>query len=118
MKSFLKTFLMFGMLFLCSGSLYAQNKAVQTATIKTTIYCDHCKVCETCGKQFNRTLLREKGIQMVMLDEKEMTIQVTYNSKKTDLAKIKKAISKLGYDADEVQADAVAYEALDGCCKK
>jgi periplasmic mercuric ion binding protein len=39
---------------------------------------------------------------MVMLDEKELTLKVTYNSKKTDLGTIKKAISKLCYDADDV----------------
>ncbi len=55
---------------------------------------------------------------MVVLHDKAMTIKVTYNSKKTDLQKIRLAISKLGYDADEVKADAVAYESLDGCCKK
>lgn len=55
---------------------------------------------------------------MVVLDDKAMTIKVTYNSKKTDLAKIKTAISKLGYDADDVKADPVTYDGLDGCCKK
>src|SRR4051812_23437536 len=92
-----------------NGANAQQQKAVQTAVIKTTIYCDHCKACETCGPKFQTTLLKEKGVQMVVLDEKAMTIKVTYNSKKTDLAKIKTAISKLGYDADEVKADAIAY---------
>jgi mercuric ion binding protein len=105
--------------FMFSNNLSAQEqKTIQTATIKTAIYCDHCKNCETCGDKFNRTLLKEKGVQMVVLDEKAMTINVTYNSKKTDLPKIKQAISKLGYDADEVKAEAIAYEGLDDCCKK
>jgi mercuric ion binding protein len=105
--------------FLFSNNLSAQEqKTIQTATIKTAIYCDHCKNCETCGDKFNRTLLKEKGVQMVVLDEKDMTIKVTYNSKKTDLPKIRQAISKLGYDADEVKAEAVAYAGLDDCCKK
>ena len=95
-----------------------QQKTVQTATIKTVIYCDHCKNCESCGDKFNRTLLKEKGVQMVVLDEKAMTIKVTYNSKKTNLTKIKQAISKLGYDADDVKAEAIAYAGLDDCCKK
>lgn len=104
---------------LFSNSATAQeNKTIQTATIKTAIYCDHCKACETCGQLFNQKLLKEKGVQMVTLDEEAMTIKVTYNSKKTDLAKIKATISKLGYDADDVKADPAGYEALDGCCKK
>lgn len=80
--------------------------------------CDHCKACETCGPQIEKKLLKEKGVQMVTLDETAMTIKVVYNSKKTDLDKIKAAISKLGYDADDVKADVAAYDALDGCCKK
>ncbi|MXN89693.1 MerP protein [Flavobacterium sp. Sd200] len=103
---------------LFSNNATAQQKTVQTATIKTTIYCDHCKHCETCGDKFNRTLLKEKGVQMVVLDEKAMTIKVTYNSKKTNLDSIKQAISKLGYDADDVKAVPDAYAGLDDCCKK
>lgn len=104
---------------LFSGTAIAQTqKTVETAVIKTAIYCDHCKACETCGPKFEKTLLKEKGVQMVTLDEKAMTIKVVYNTKKTSLANIRTAISKLGYDADGVKADAVAYEGLDGCCKK
>lgn len=55
---------------------------------------------------------------MVMLDEKAMTIKVVYNTKKTNVDNIRQAISKLGYDADDVKADIVAYEGLDDCCKK
>ena len=54
---------------------------------------------------------------MVTLNEKEMTITVFFNAKKTDLPAIRTAISQLGYDADDVKADPKAYEALDGCCK-
>ncbi|QYJ68723.1 cation transporter [Flavobacterium litorale] len=105
-------------LFCISVTASAQKtKKIQTATIKTAISCNHCKICETCGQLFDQKLLREKGVQMVVLDEEAMTIRVTYNSKKTDLPTIKKAISKLGYDADEVKADPKAYEKLDGCCK-
>lgn len=116
MKSFLKATML--VLFFFTVSAKAQEKTIQTAIIKTQIYCDHCKQCESCGDKFNKTLLKEKGVQMVVLDDKEMTIKVTYNSKKTNLETIKTAISKLGYDADDIKADTVAYEGLDGCCKK
>lgn len=110
-------FAIFAMLF--SGSAFAQKvKTVETAVIKTAIYCDHCKVCETCGPKFEKTLLKEPGVQMVTLDDKAMTIKVVYNTKKTSLDKVRQAISKLGYDADDLKADVAAYEGLDGCCKK
>ncbi|RZJ66724.1 MAG: cation transporter [Flavobacterium sp.] len=116
MKSAIKIFLV-AFVLLFAQDISAQ-KTVQTATIKTLINCDHCKQCETCGDKFQKTLLKEKGVQMVVLDEKAMTITVTYNSKKTDLSKVKTAISKLGYDADEIKADPASYEKLDACCKK
>lgn len=116
MKNLVKTMLVL-MLFSISTSVSAQQKTVQKAIIKTTISCDHCKACETCGGLLEKTLLKTKGIQMITLNEKEATIEVIYNSKKTDLPAIRTAISKLGYDADEVKADAAGYEKLDGCCK-
>lgn len=121
MKTVIKTFLLLFIVALSSANANAQEpkqKTVQTAVIKTAIYCDHCKACESCGDRLEKTLLKEKGIQMITLDEKAMIIKVVYNSKKTDLTKIKTAISKLGYDADDIKADAIAYEGLDGCCKK
>jgi hypothetical protein len=62
-------------------------------------------------------LLKTKGVQMATLNEKNATIEVIYNSKKTDLRTIRTTISKMGYDADDVKADPKGYEKLDGCCK-
>jgi len=114
MKILLKTFLF--SLFFISITASAQ-KSVQKAVIKTAISCDHCKMCESCGGLLEQKLLHHKGIQMITLDVKAMTITVVYNSKKTNLAAIKTAISKLGYDADEIKADAEGYQKLDSCCK-
>jgi mercuric ion binding protein len=119
MIKFLKIFFVPVIFILFSTTALAQKeKAVQTLIVKTAIYCDHCKACETCGPKFEKVLLKEKGVQMVTLNEAEMTVKVVYNSKKTNPGAIRRAISKLGYDADDIKADAGAYEGLDGCCKK
>ena len=99
-------------------SSQAQSKKNDKAEIKLSIECDHCKVCETCGVNFRDNMLKVKGVTMYELNEETKTMTVYYNTKKTDLSKIKTAISKLGFDADEVKADPEAYEKLDGCCKK
>lgn len=96
----------------------AQKGKNEKAVIKTAIYCDHCQQCETCGKNFQANMLKIKGVKMYELDDKNMTITVYYNGKKTDLQTIKTAISNLGYDADDVKANLEAYGNLDGCCKK
>lgn len=98
-------------------SVSAQSKKNQKAVIQTVLNCDHCKQCETCGQNFQKNLYKISGLKMYELDEKKMTITVYYNGEKTNLQTIKTAISKLGYDADEVKADVAAYEKLDGCCK-
>lgn len=99
-------------------SAQAQSKKNDKAQIKLSIECDHCKVCETCGLNFRDNMLKVKGVTMYELNEETKTMTVYYNTKKTDLLKIKTAISKLGFDADEIKADPEAYEKLDGCCKK
>jgi mercuric ion binding protein len=106
------------LIILTSGTAIAQKqKTVQKAIIKTSIACDHCKECPTCGGLLEKTLIKTKGIQMITLDQDQKTITVIYNSKKIDLAAIKTAITKLGYDADELKAEPIGYANLDGCCK-
>ena len=103
---------------LMAMNVSAQARKTVKAVIKTELYCDHCKACETCGQLFQKNMLKIKGVKMYELDEKAMTITVYYDPKKTDLEAIKTGISQLGFDADNLKADAVAYEKLDGCCKK
>lgn len=117
-KTKMKHIITLAFLLLSITASFAQHpKKTQKAVIKTTITCDHCKECETCGQLFNQKLLRETGVQMVTLDTEKMTIEVLFNSKKTTLENIKTAISNLGYDADDLKANPEAYEKLDGCCK-
>lgn len=94
------------------------SKNSETIVVKTTIYCDHCKECSSCGDKIEKDLGFSKGIKLVKLDEKSMTISVTYNPKKTSPEEIRKTISKYGFDADDVKADPDAYSKLDECCKK
>jgi hypothetical protein len=44
-------------------------------------------------------------------------LTVTYDSKKTDANAIRQGISKLGYNADAVKADADARAKLPACCR-
>lgn len=79
--------------------------------IKTSAECNMCK------KKLESELAYEKGVKFakVNLDDKMLT--VNYNDKKTSAEKIKSAISKLGYDADEIKADSIAYSNLPECCR-
>lgn len=118
MKSLKLVFTILIAVFTIQTSVAQDGKKNEKAVIKTTIHCDHCKVCETCGQLFDAEMLKIKGLKMYELDDKNMTFTVHYNGQKTNLEAIKTAITKLGYDADDMKADMAAYDKLDGCCKK
>lgn len=119
LKSNIKSTGMLFIAFLMLTPVFAQQKKrTAKAVIKTSIHCDHCKKCESCGGRFEREMYNINGIKTYEINMKDTTITVVYNPLKITPKEIKTAISKMGYDADEVKADPVAYEKLDECCKK
>src|SRR5689334_10128806 len=103
-----KIFLIIATLFFVSN-VFAQNAEVK---IKTSA------VCGTCKKTIEHDLLFEKGIKKVTLDLDSNVVTVVYNPKKTDEEKIRIALTKIGYDADDIPADSASYSKLPDCCKK
>lgn len=93
-------------------SVKAQDATTAELKIKTSAVCDMCK--ETMEKH----MAFEKGVKKSNLDVESKMLTVTYNPQKTTPEKIRLAVSKSGYDADEVPANAKAYKKLDACCKK
>jgi periplasmic mercuric ion binding protein len=84
----------------------------QQIQIKTSSVCDMCK------KTIEKAMAYEKGIETAVLDVPSQMLTVHFNPSKTSAEKIKKAVTKTGYDADAVPADIRAYNRLDDCCKK
>lgn len=74
--------------------------------------------CGMCKKTIENNLGKEKGVKVVNVDLKENKVNVTYDTKKTNAETIKKKITLIGYDADELVADQKAHDALPGCCQK
>lgn len=91
---------------------------LETITIKTSIACDHCMKCDDCGYNIDTSIRKAKGIKKVEIDPEKNTVEVTYRTDKTTPEQIRIALSKSGFDADDVKADPEAYVKLDGCCKK
>lgn len=82
-----------------------------TVTVKTSVICDMCK------ERIERELVFEKGVKEVSVDLKAKTVKIIYKTGKTNIDKIRKAISKLGYRADEVLPDPKGQAKLPACCK-
>ena len=83
------------------------NAAVNTPTIQ----------CGMCQKTIEIGLTKVPGVTHSTVDLETKTTKVIFDKEKTDLSKIEKAISGLGYQANETLADPIAYEGLPGCCK-
>ena len=83
------------------------NAAVNTPTIQ----------CGMCQKTIEMGLKNVPGVTHSVVDLETKTTKVIFDKEKTDLSKIEKAISNLGYQANETLADPIAYEGLPGCCK-
>ncbi len=75
-------------------------------------------ICGMCEERIESNMAFEKGVKSVELDDKTKIVTITYKTDKTDPKKLREAISKLGYDADDVEADPKAYAKLPACCKK
>ena len=95
----------------------SQTAKKETIVVKTSIVCDHCMQCESCGANIYNSTLTIPGVKNIDVSPEANTITVTYKTSKTDPDKIRAAIAASGYDADHVKADPSAYIKLDGCCK-
>lgn len=74
--------------------------------------------CQMCKDRIESGLSFEKGIKTAILNLEDKVLTVKFRIEKTNADKIRKAVSKLGYDADDIAADPEAYEKLPPCCKK
>lgn len=93
-------------------SVSPNQDGMQTIKIKTSA------VCEMCKETLEKAMAYEKGVKESNLDVDSKILTVTFDPKKTSTDKVKVAVTKSGYDADELPADSKAYEHLDPCCKK
>jgi mercuric ion binding protein len=84
---------------------------METVVIKTSAECDECK------ERIEGALNYTKGIKFAELDVNSRNLTVKFKNDVISLAEIKKQVSMLGYNADEVVADSTAFEKLPACCK-
>ena len=113
MKNIIKTAIASFVMFLVFNVSFAggQNEK-ETIKIKTSAVCGMCK------DRIEKNMAFEKGVYDIVLDVPTKIATITYNPKKTDPDKLRHAIAKLGYDADDVKADKEAFNKLPKCCQK
>lgn len=89
-----------------------QDKSIVEVEFQTSAQCNDCK------ERIEKNMAFEKGVKYVNLDLETKKVTIKYKSGKTDEDRLKTAISKIGYDADDVEADPKAYAKLPACCQK
>jgi periplasmic mercuric ion binding protein len=110
----LSAIMVFTLLFSLS-SLMAQDKSdlkIKEIKIKTSSQCGMCK------KAIEKAVNKLDGIEKADLNIETHILTVKYNIDDVSPEEIRKAVSKAGYDADDVPADKSAYRKLPKCCQK
>jgi mercuric ion binding protein len=73
--------------------------------------------CEQCKKRIEKTAYAVSGVKSAVWSIETHQLDLILNEEKTSLPEVKKAIAKIGHDADEVKATNEDYERLHSCCK-
>ena len=103
------------MLICIANRAYGQinPKKIETVKIQTSAVCGMCE-----DLIIHKNLAFEKGVKYADMDVKTGVLTVNYRKDKTSVTHLRSLISSLGYSADSVKADSLAYENLHFCCKK
>jgi periplasmic mercuric ion binding protein len=99
------------LLTLALGVMSFKQDKVQSATIQTSAECGSCK--ERIEEKLNYT----KGIVYSNLDVPTKVLTVKFKTEKISLDEIKKIVSELGYDADDIKANHEKQLKLPKCCQ-
>lgn len=101
-----------------SALLLAFNPKAQDSQPKeSTIVIKTSAVCGMCVETIEKGFAFEKGVKSSSVDLEANTVTVTFRNNKTDAETVKKALTHLGYAADDMDPDPTAYEDLHYCCK-
>tara|TARA_B100001758_G_C18086704_1_gene441099 strand:+ start:145 stop:495 length:351 start_codon:yes stop_codon:yes gene_type:complete len=92
-------------------NVWAQKKTIE---ILTSAPCTHMPCCK---ENIEEEMQFTKGVTAVELDIESKILTVTFKTKKTNAANLRKAISSIGYNADDVKADKKAHDKLPLCCQ-
>lgn len=93
-------------------NMVVKESKYDTVQIQTSAICGDCK------ERIEHDMAFEKGVKSVELDSETKIVTIVYRKDKTDKDKLKVAITKIGYDADDLPADQKAHDRLPACCQK
>ncbi|MEC7863853.1 MAG: heavy-metal-associated domain-containing protein [Bacteroidota bacterium] len=90
---------------------WAQKETVEILTSAS------CFEGPCCKERIEEEMQFTRGVTAVDLDIESKVLTVSFKTKKTDANKLRKAISLIGYNADDVKANKKAHNQLPSCCQ-
>ena len=97
--------------------IFVSNIAVAQKKVETVVYQTSAQ-CGMCKEAIEKELYLTNGIKSAELDNDTKQLKVTFKTKKITKDRIKKIVSDLGYDIDDVEGNKENYDKLPTCCKK
>ena len=73
--------------------------------------------CMMCSMSVEEAVAELEGVSKVEIDLKAKSGKVTYKASLIDMGAIEKAITAIGYNANDEKANPEAYAKLDMCCQ-
>jgi periplasmic mercuric ion binding protein len=111
-KSFFISTIVIAFMLVSMNAMSQSKSKFQKVEIKTSAQCGMCK------DRIEAAFAFEKGVKKADLNLTTKVATITYDPNKTNPEKFRQILSKLGYDADDVPSDPVAYSELPKCCQK
>ena len=96
-------------------SVLAVNAWAQKETVNILTSAPCVGIC--CKDRIEQEMQFTRGVTAVDLDIDSKVLTVTFKTKKTDADKLRKVISLIGYNADDVKANKKAHNKLPSCCQ-
>ncbi len=72
--------------------------------------------CGMCKSRIEKAAKAIDGVSMAEWDKKTKMAKVIFDTEKTNVLDIHKAIAKVGHDTEKYKADEKVYDKLPGCC--
>ena len=110
-KHLLKDIILVVSFIFISVSLSAQKPKYQKENFKVW---GKCEMCKTTIEKVAKSI---EGVKTARWNEINGKMKVKFNSEKTDLNQIQKAIAAVGYDTELFKASDESYNKLHYCCK-
>jgi Cu+-exporting ATPase len=105
-----KTILLLALALVMALPAFAKDEKTETVKLPTL-------QCGMCKKNIEGNLQSLKGLDSISVNVEEKTATVVYDAEVVSLTQIEEAISKVGYAANETEADRKAQRKLHACCQ-